>query len=159
MAGEPRRLIGLKLALEALGVPAKVDTFQDRLTLQKATYLAQAAGLQLGYRYSWYLKGPYSPELTRDYFRLAEDPAIVSGFVLGDDYRARLERLVDVSRPAPDVDLDRSEWLELLASLHYLITRLRKDADGAAALIRRGKPHLAGHITEGLSALSTAGLI
>lgn len=159
MASEPRRLIGLKLALDELGVPARVDSFQDRLALQKATYLAQAAGLQLGYRYSWYLKGPYSPDLTRDYFRLAEDPAIATGFSLGEEHRARLERLGGVARPAPGVELDRSEWLELLASLHYLMHTLRKDGEGAAVVIRKAKPHLAGHIDEGFTALSTAGLI
>ncbi|HEX4212150.1 MAG TPA: hypothetical protein VIA06_02335 [Candidatus Dormibacteraeota bacterium] len=159
MASGPRRLIGLKLALDTLGVPARVDTFQDRLALQKATYLAQAAGLQLGYRYSWYLKGPYSPDLTRDYFRLVEDPAIGSGFVLGADHLARLERLAEVARPAPGADLERPEWLELLASLHYLIRTLRKDREGAAAVIRRAKPHLAGYIDEGFSALATAALI
>jgi hypothetical protein len=159
VASEPRRLIGLKLALDTLGVPATTETFGDRLSLQKATYLAQEAGLPLGYRYSWYLKGPYSPELARDYFRLAEDPRIAAGYELGEDQRAALERLLGVVDPAPGVDLDRSQWLELLASLHYLMRRLRKDREGAAAVIRRAKPHLADHIDEGLDALAAAALI
>ena len=63
-----RQQIGPKLTLDALGVPVRLDSFADRLTVQKSVYLAQAAGVQLGYQFHWYLRGPYSPTLTRDAF-------------------------------------------------------------------------------------------
>ena len=79
-----QKLIALKMFLDALGVPETIDTIDDRKRVQKAVYLGQLSGIDLGYRFGWYLKGPYSPALTRDYFGLAE------AIGLGDDeYRGR----------------------------------------------------------------------
>ena len=50
-----------------------METFQDRLKLQKHIYLLKAFGLDLGYNYNWYLFGPYSPTLTKDGFELVKD--------------------------------------------------------------------------------------
>src|SRR6266571_2039516 len=47
-----------------------VDTFPRRLTFQKTVYFLQVFGFYLGYRFSWYLYGPYSPALTKDGFEL-----------------------------------------------------------------------------------------
>ena len=41
-----------------------LETIDDRILLQKKIYLAQDIGLPLGYGYSWYIHGPYSPDLT-----------------------------------------------------------------------------------------------
>ena len=68
------RLVNLQLVLNELGVDANIDTLDKRVTFQKAIYLAQAVGVPLRYRYSWYIMGPYSRELTRDYYALHEYP-------------------------------------------------------------------------------------
>src|SRR6266446_6722845 len=65
-----RQQISLQLTLDALGLPLRLDLFDDRMALQKTIYLCQQAGVHLGYRYNWYLRGPYSPDLTRDAFEL-----------------------------------------------------------------------------------------
>src|SRR5437762_1233304 len=65
-----RQQIATKLALDALGLPIRLNSFDDRLILQKSVYLAQAAGIQLGYHFQWYLRGPYSPMLTKDAFAI-----------------------------------------------------------------------------------------
>ena len=44
-----RQQIGVKLAIDGLELPFKIDTFMDRLIMQKTVYLAQAAGVNLGY--------------------------------------------------------------------------------------------------------------
>jgi hypothetical protein len=149
----------LKLALDALGVPITPETFSDRLLLQKATYLVQAAGVQLGYRYSWYLKGPYSPELTRDYFRLTADTTIARGYQIRDDLQQAVERVAQNSHPPDGSGLSRPEWLELLASLHYLMRRLGKSPDEAAEVIHLSKPRLYAHVAAGREALLAAGLL
>jgi len=46
-----RQQIALKLTVEGLGLPFKIDTFDDRLILQKVVYLAQAIGVHSGYYY------------------------------------------------------------------------------------------------------------
>ena len=50
-----------------------METFEGRLRLQKTVYLLQSFGIDLGYYFTWYLRGPYSPELTRDGFKLVDE--------------------------------------------------------------------------------------
>src|SRR5262249_50155808 len=112
-----RQQIGLRLTLDALGVPARLNIFSDRLILQKAVYLAQAAGVQLGYSYNWYLRGPYSPALTRDAFavvaELNQGADDSQGSRLDSTSLQRLKRLRKLIDEIPSGD--RSAKLELLA--------------------------------------------
>ncbi len=120
-----RRQIGLKLIMDQLDQQVKVDTFEDRLILQKTVYLADAAGVHLGYFFRWYLRGPYCPDVADDGFAVALDVA----WKLDDSNRWNLD---DVSckrlaklRPLLTCE-DRAKLalrLELLASVHYLIER------------------------------------
>jgi len=50
----------------------KRDTISDRLKLQKTIYLLEAAGMQLGYGFSWYKFGPYSQDLVRDAYTVLQ---------------------------------------------------------------------------------------
>ena len=43
-----------------------MDDFAGRLTLQKTVRILQAFGVDLGYRFGWYLHGPYCRALFRD---------------------------------------------------------------------------------------------
>ena len=63
--------IRLGLVLREADVSVDVSSFANRLILQKAGYLLQQAGVSLGYHFSWYLRGPYSPDYTDDVFALA----------------------------------------------------------------------------------------
>ncbi len=115
--------IVLKLVLDAVDQPLELDSFEQRLMIQKKVYLAQLTGLDLAYRFGWYLHGPYSRELTRDAFRLKEE------MELGErDYETkqlapfahkRVQRAPRIWAKRPD-GIDEGDWLELLASLHYL---------------------------------------
>ncbi len=42
-----------------------LNTFENRIKLQKIIYLLQAYGINLGYIFSIYIRGPYSQELTK----------------------------------------------------------------------------------------------
>lgn len=48
------------------------SNFNDRLILQKTIYLMEHFGLNIGYYFSWYLRGPYSPALARDAYEIAK---------------------------------------------------------------------------------------
>lgn len=161
-----RQQIGMKLALDALGIPLKLSTFNDRLILQKAIYLAQAGGIHLGYSYRWYLRGPYSPGLTRDAFSAAgeidreEDES--AGWTLDAGSQGRAKRLRDlIGGEAPR--RKRSERLELLASVHYLVTRgynpPKSPAQVAAALQNLDKPFAEDSVSEALKELQKYGLL
>lgn len=141
-----RRQIALKLAADAWGLDFRISTFEDRLILQKAVYLMQAAGVHLGHYYQWYLHGPYSPSLTRDVYAVSADLAQglddARGWTLDQHSVSVLERLSGLVRTENRSQLARK--LELLASIHFLITRKQvtrpnDDAQIAEVLHRFGK--------------------
>lgn len=140
-----RQQIGLKLALDALGQDLDLSDFDRRLILQKAVYLVQAAKVDLGYTFRWYLRGPYSPGLTRDAFalkvELTQNTDELKDWKLDPVSLERLARLREVFRAVPAEA--RARRLELLASVHFLLrTRQAKSSDVAglrAVLLRNGK--------------------
>ncbi len=120
-----RRQIGLKLVMDGLGLPVQVKTFEDRLILQKAVHLAQAAGVDLGYYFRWYLYGPYCPSVAEDGFgvtgELAQGVDDFEGWALDEVSAKKLEGMRGLF-----ADEDRSALarkLELLASVHFLVDR------------------------------------
>src|SRR5262249_25837222 len=115
----------LKLVLDEAGI-SQLDlrTFSQRFNIQKRIYLIQLMGLDLGYRYGWYLRGPYSRSLTADAFALRDE--LIAGETHHAAYRlspkaaeriAKARKLWDVPS---GLSIGTDEWLELLASLHYL---------------------------------------
>lgn len=146
------RIRALSLVLGELGIPPQIATVEDRLILQKAVYLAQTK-VNLGYSYGWYLKGPYSPGLTQDYYELAgRDDVLELGGVLKDSVREALApvRALIEGKPEP---LLLAHWLELLASLHYLVRRSGFSVESATDKIHETKPHLAESVDAGVEAL------
>jgi len=119
-----RQQIGVLLTINSLKLPFKIDSFEGRLIMQKAIYLAQAAGINLGYYYHWYLHGPYSPSLTRDEFAIATDISVdldeSEGWKLDDSSSQRLKEIRRIFAEPRDKLADK---LELLASVHFLIDR------------------------------------
>ena len=49
-----------------IGREFRLEEFDDRLLLQKIVYMLQKAGINFGYYFSWYLRGPYSAGLAKD---------------------------------------------------------------------------------------------
>ncbi|APC69252.1 hypothetical protein [Ralstonia pseudosolanacearum] len=152
----------LKRTLEAAGESLRVDTLDERLRLQKAIYLVQAAGADLGYRYSWYIRGPYSTSLTQDYFAVAD--LAKSG--QDDDTRtlkpafvAKVKTASQVLKMPANIGLTRVQWYELLASLHYLAKFEQIPQANLANEIGKRKPHLANYAHAGIQHLSQHQLI
>jgi hypothetical protein len=156
------RLIGLKLFLDALGVPFKIDKVEARKTIQKAVYLGQETGADMGYRFNWYRMGPYSPALTRDYFKL--DEAIKAGVPVGDRRLHpalvdRLGSLAEVFKKPRGFSRSQADWLELLASLHFLRAVQHRTSEQARAVIHQEKAHLEPALPLAEHALASAGLL
>ncbi len=141
-----RGQVALKLFLDELGIPFDIETIDDRKRVQKAVYLGQLSGVDLGYRFGWYIMGPYCPSLTRDYFPLAE--ALTSGDTdwegkrLKSVARKRLASIRPILQKPPDVTLDQEDWLELLASLHFLKNVSKMTEDEIDGILRKEKPHV-----------------
>jgi len=100
----------------------KLDGFSDRLTLQKRVYLLQHFGIDLGYRYNWYVHGPYSPSLTEEAYGLSatvsEVRKLSEGYQLSPDAKKRIGEYRRFEDDLPEQDLPRS--LEIAASIHFL---------------------------------------
>ena len=154
----------MKLTLEALELSLAVGTFNERLVIQKAVCLAQAAGSTLGYHFRWYLRGPYSPALTRDAFavvaEIAGDTDESKRWRLDDHSMALLEKLRAL---IPRDPADRPQKLELLASVYYLIDKRQVTGQDVDALRQKlknfGKPFTAGKIRGALQELGEHDLI
>lgn len=143
-------LIALKLMLDTLGESADISSIDDRKRVQKAVYLGQQAGVDLGYSFGWYLMGPYSSSLTRDYFQLDEEREVrereFKGKRLRSDAEAKLKRLVPMLTTPHQFKYGKEDWLELLASYHYLRTASGQTEEKAAGVMKRQKGHLAPYV-------------
>lgn len=106
----------LGLVLKNLGNFSMAD-FDGRLILQKSVYLLQSFGIYRGYRFSWYIHGPYSPKLASDGFALQEIyKALPAGSFKSNAVQSRFRRFLEFMEDKKE-DPDR---LEILASIHFL---------------------------------------
>lgn len=101
------------------------DVFEDRLIAQKKIYLLQSLGTDLGYYYSWYLHGPYSPSLTSYMYSnldwMQESESILANYKLSSKTNENVRRVNELAQqPENDTNLGQSDWYELLASIHYI---------------------------------------
>lgn len=155
--------VALKLVIDELGLSHDIRTRTQRKELQKGIYLGQLSGVDLGYRFNWYVLGPYSPSLTRDYYKLAE--AIEAGEaehearVLRPEAAARLGRIKPLLDPPADVNLSRPDWLELVASVHYLLEQSAKDEAQARETMLKDKARLAPYFDIALARLRAEGVL
>lgn len=137
-----------------------MDSFDDRLILQKAVYLTQQAGIPLGYHYYWYLRGPYCRELTADaYTTLSEIPA---GWSLGDDSKQKLAKVKQFfallkSQPDP------VRAFELFASVLFAVVTGQAQADDGARITQlmqvAGKSFSEGDVNESIKSLRDQGFL
>lgn len=107
----------LEQSLGLLGLDLTTNNFSERKRLQKIIYLLQESGINFGVDFSWYIYGPYSPALTRVAYK--EDPEVhEKDIVVEKNYKKRILEL----KQALGRDILSSDTLELIASLHYLIS-------------------------------------
>lgn len=123
LSGSQMRLVWLWLTLSALGKRPELRTLNHRIELQKLVYLAQAVTRVSAYHFNPYIRGPYSPTLTRDLYGLLEPGRIDEAQELAAAYSLTPETLQEL-KIAEDIaserhDLSYIEWLELVASIHY----------------------------------------
>lgn len=93
--------------------------FEHRMKMQKAVYLLQDMGVPVGhYGFRWYHYGPYSQDLQDDMFEADRRP-VPEGEVLAS-YQRRISRLYNLIHAAGRGSYSLSQWMECLASIHYL---------------------------------------
>jgi len=117
-----------------------LDNFNDRLRLQKIVFIARMIGFNLGYSFDWYVRGPYSPSLTKMLFSANEEGRLILDSVTLQDSE---ERIVEQMRGFLREDISDPRILELLASVWYFVRRSSYSEDERNDLvgeIARRKP-------------------
>lgn len=78
---------------KAAGRNLDVADFNDRLTIQKGCYVLNSWGYGPKYRFSMYIRGPYSSELADDYYNI--DSCIGDTTDIPDEAISRLRSIFD----------------------------------------------------------------
>lgn len=158
-----RTLTNLSRVLSELEVGDSINTLDERVTVQKAVYLAQVIGVNLGYQYSWYIMGPYSPDLAKDYYTLHEYPHSerkeIAQRALRDPFASALTKIKEVMSIPQGVTLTRRQWLELLASVHYLRKFGKLDEANTQQRLAGEKPDLSPFAKQASQSLVSQGLL
>lgn len=144
----------LKLVLDKIGFgDLKIGDFASRKILQKKIYLLQLMGMDLGYRYNWYLYGPYCPALANDTFTLRDEIKYddeFNNYELNPKTNSKIDKLNTITIPPDTPETSEPEWLELVASLHYLkhiaywSGKDNPEFEVVFQKLEESKPHLAG---------------
>jgi len=126
----------LKRLAEVTGRKFDAGDFWSRFRIQKAVYLLQASGYpsRSQYRFNLYLRGPYSPDLAKDYYDIDGWAPDARGLVPSADIP---DKNLSIVRDA----IGKGEYfLEALVTLHSVIETEGKDREGAFEVARRLKP-------------------
>jgi uncharacterized protein YwgA len=151
------RLVVLKLIFNQLGITSDIGDVAKRKIIQKTIYLLQELGGNLNYHYGWYIKGPYSPDLTKDYYELSEieasDESDWKDKSLKDDAIQIIEKLKPLMKPPYQIECEKDDWLELLASIRFLRKIPGKNDSDVEKLIKERKNHLWKYYHQAVEAL------
>lgn len=134
----PRRLV-YRIITELFGDDAIEKYSRDydmRLLVQKAVFMFQEISGIEGFDYSWYLAGPYAPELTSMMFNsiIPAESSIKNewrNLKLTNTGREQISKLKEFfkadTRKLKQNKLTKPDWYELMASCHYIKTRKKID--------------------------------
>lgn len=97
------------------------ETLDERIVCQKKIYLLQEKGIDLGYTFGWYTRGPYSESLAKyigDNFQVL----IESNFELKlkNDVVDKIVSINKIVDKKGDTELSDTLWYELICSLLYI---------------------------------------
>lgn len=116
------------------------SNFDDRIKLQKAVYLLENMGMEIGnYGFVWYKHGPYSQRLQNDAYHAERNYEEVQFSDYAQEVLTKLKNYIKVGE---ETQYDASGWLEAIASLDFMVTRQFMDDETALECLKSRKPHL-----------------
>jgi uncharacterized protein YwgA len=148
--------------MKALG-GYSIDDLEARVYTQKSVYLMQVLGIDLRFRFSWYLRGPFSRSLSQAVYQI--DEAVIERaeeLSLRPEVIPVTDKVTEIVEQKPG-DLTPAQWLELVASIHYLIhiSKVPREIEQVQeSLWQKGKVTFAvGHIEQAWHCLDRIGLL
>lgn len=129
--GDIRKVIA---CLKELGLKKPtIDNFQDRLVIQKVVYLLQLKGIKMGFNYGLYIRGPYSPDLSKElYSHEHELNKFITDTKLTQKELEEVHELKELLEPKPGL-------LEVAATYAYFAYSQRQDPTTATKNVRTMK--------------------
>jgi len=107
----------LALLFRGMQVPIAMGSLDERIRVQKITYLAQSYNLELDYKFSWYIRGPYSKDVANAGFEIYNNNIDLNNIQISHELdNERLERFRRFIIP----HMNDTLWLEIAASAIYL---------------------------------------
>jgi uncharacterized protein YwgA len=97
------------------------DTFHNRLIYQKIIYLLQFSGVSLGFRFNWYIRGPYSSDLANAIYNIQADRTLFfESARIKFKNQEQVEQKIDKFLTILGENIENPEFLEILASIAYI---------------------------------------
>jgi hypothetical protein len=125
--------------LRFLDLKPDIGTYKWRFIVQKTTHLAQCLGLHTKYWFTIYVAGPYSPQLTSDYYRYQDKVnALETEYELAPSEKIALMKIKECCNLYEDMSL-----MESTSTVVYLMLENPNLTDGdVIARIHTLKPHI-----------------
>ncbi len=128
------RIEKLMACFKELNFKPRIDSFQDKLIIQKTVCLLQLLGVDLGYNFSLYVRGPYSPDLTRDIYKHRDRiQNLESDCSLSENEKEKLTKVFEISNK-----LD-APMLEIITTYSFLSKDLGMSNRDAIIALKRLK--------------------
>lgn len=122
---------------ELLGIEPSLESLDERKKIQKLVYFSEVFGINLGFSFTWYIWGPYSPGLTKVLFNKERGKS--SDFKASPTILDKIKKLKNFLGE----DINSSKNLELISSLHYIFeiaSKTNKSEKDALKLFYEEKP-------------------
>ncbi len=75
------------------GIQPNLKSFENRIIMQKLICLLDLKGIKTGYEFNIYVRGPYSPELTKDIYENEKNFIKLSTFVLSSEEKETIKKI------------------------------------------------------------------
>ncbi|MCW4048523.1 MAG: hypothetical protein NWE89_02185 [Candidatus Bathyarchaeota archaeon] len=124
--------------IDYLGLNPNINEYKGRFLLQKITFLAQSLGVSTDYGFTPYISGPYSTELTTDYYSQNEELSSHR-----TNYQLTASEISSLDKIREYCDLDGSlALLESTSTFVYILNQeSRSEDDDAFVRSKALKPH------------------
>lgn len=122
------------------------NRLDDRIALQKTVYLLMNMGVNVGdYSFEWGKYGPYSLALDVDAFKYSQS-ALRDNINFSDVTIKKMKKISEYVKEGQEKfsDYTRTQWLECVASLHYLkyVLHIKNSEQEVLDVLQERKGHL-----------------